>query len=456
MSVITASTDHIGAAVLHDFLLGRLEHSANRRIVRHLLSGCRECHEVAEGFWRLHFGPDPDEGIETECVNRYLSEPCFEHVLMKVKERERHLADEREQAEVLFRELEPHPVGRQLMVVRNSPRFRTWGLCEHLLRISWAARFDDSVRTVEFAELAVAVADNLDSEVYGRALVQDLRGRAWAYLANALRIRSDYAPAEEAFATAKRMLAEGTTDPLEKARLLELEAYLLGDLNRFEEAKRLFSRMAAIYRQLGDEHFLGAALAELGRIHGYIGDLDEGIHYIRQGLALLDPSAEPHRTLAARHNLIYQLQAGGQLQEALELVRETRPLYVHLGDRLNLLRLRRLEGEIAQSLGHYTMAERAFLEARNGFIGQGMGHDAAEISLELAALYLSQNRTAETRQLAMQMLPIFQSRDLDQEVLAALIVFKQAVEAEVITVELTREVLATLERVGEPARGLDD
>ena len=37
---------------------------------------------------------------------------------------------------------------------------------------------------------------------------------------------------------------------------------------------------------------------------------------------------------------------------------------------------------------HDTAAERAYVETRDGFVAQGIGYDAAIVSLDLAVLYL--------------------------------------------------------------------
>ena len=67
-------------------------------------------------------------------------------------------------------------------------------------------------------------------------------------------------------------------------------------------------------------------------------------------------------------------------------------------------------------------------------------YDAALVAIDLAAVYAADGRTAEMKQLAQEMLPIFQSRQLSREVLAALVVFRQAVDAEEITLSLVQEV----------------
>ena len=70
----------------------------------------------------------------------------------------------------------------------------------------------------------------------------------------------------------------------------------------------------------------------------------------------------------------------------------------------------------------------------------------AVVSLELAALYLRQGRTAEIKQLAAEMVPIFESQDVHQDTIAALLLFKKAVDMETLTARMLEEVSGVLHR----------
>jgi hypothetical protein len=72
-------------------------------------------------------------------------------------------------------------------------------------------------------------------------------------------------------------------------------------------------------------------------------------------------------------------------------------------------------------LGRTDEAERALLSVRAGFLDRKLGYDAALVSLDLAMLYLRQSRTAELKELAEQMHPVFEAEDIHREALAALL-----------------------------------
>ncbi len=98
-------------------------------------------------------------------------------------------------------------------------------------------------------------------------------------------------------------------------------------------------------------------------------------------------------------------------------------------------------------MGQVEFAEEALRQVREGFIAAEIGYDVALVSLDLAALYLEAGRTAEVKQLAAEMLPIFASRQVHREAIMAWTVFRQAVEQEVATVRVIEEVAARIREV---------
>jgi tetratricopeptide (TPR) repeat protein len=354
---------------------------------------------------------------------------------------------DRTHARELFEELMRHPPARQHLLVTNSLRFRNWALCEVLLEESQTAGFEEPVRATELARLAVAVAGALPAELCGESEVWNgLRARAWAQLGNAHRISSDHLEADRAFAQVAPCCAQGRIGLLDLARVLDLEASLRRDQRRFAEASRLLDRVILIYERLGQWNLLGRALKQKSMVCGEAGDLEAEIGLLRRALDLLDPKEEPLTFLAARHNLISALNQSGRSREAFSLLFHTRPLYLQLGGRMNLLRMRWLEGLVAQGLERKEQAEVAFREVRQAFIELGDDYDAALASLDLASILILQGRTADLRQLAEEMLAVFTSRNIHREALAALLFFCHAARMEQAKEELVRDVAGYLKR----------
>ncbi|MES1240511.1 MAG: hypothetical protein ABUT39_02730 [Acidobacteriota bacterium] len=346
----------------------------------------------------------------------------------------------------LIDRLDALPAEERLDLVRTDPEMQSWPLGQRLVETCLDLVHAEAARAEGLAELAVALSQELDPRRYGAELVNDFKAKAWACLGEVLRSRADLRGADEAFAVAENLLASGTGDILEEARLLELKAALRRDQLRLDEAHGLIDEVQDVYRQFRDFHQVGRAFVQKGSVYGAANELDSAIRWLRKGLGLIDPTRERRLELSARHRLMLCLHESGRDQEAWFLLKASRPEFVEHGGELLRLRLRWLEGKIQQSLERFAEAEEALVEARRGFLEQGVGFEAALVCLDLAGLYAAQSRAAEMRRLVEEMLPIFQSRDIHREAIAALIVFQQAVRMEKLSSDLLDEIRSFLRR----------
>ncbi|HYG65755.1 MAG TPA: hypothetical protein VEL74_24440 [Thermoanaerobaculia bacterium] len=437
-------------------MLGELPPAETLEVLLHLLPGCPRCQEITSVLWAVGTEP-PASGTGSEgwwsASGRFAYEGTIEQVFAGVRQAYRALERERAEAPPLLEELLAERLRTReegsLWAASIPPRLRTWGLCELLLRQSQDHRADDPRRAAALAELAVVVAGGLDPSLYPPPVLETLRARTWGALGNIRRILSDFRGAEEAFGQAEIHLARGG-DVVEKGVLLDLQASLRLTQGRTAEATRLLDRAMLLFRRLGQRHLLGRAMISKGYVRICAGDSGPAVELLRQGLALADPGHEPRLVLAAQHCLAYLLYEGGRPEEARHLLERNRRLYLEHGDRLDLVRLRYLEGKIAAVLGgagERSAAEEAFREVREVFAEAGLALDAALASLDLAALYVEQGRAAEVHVLAGEMLAIFRSREVSREAMAALILFCRAAEARDVTASLVQEVTAQLRQV---------
>ena len=425
--------DHPDRDTLERFSGGAFSPAQGQWIEDHLRSGCPLCQrKVDELVWRLQPPADPEEQV-------------WSRLLVKLEQRLELIHRERASAPELVGELLALPPGERGLLLRAG-RFGTTAVCELLIEQSFAGGFRDPAGARELAELAVGVADVLDPLQYGRSVVQDFRARAWAYLGNARRLGSDLKGAEEAISLAEHLSEEGSADPLEEARIQDLKASLLGDQGRLEEAAGLLDVVIDIYEEIRDVHRQGRALISKGLFLAYADRPEQGLELISRGLALIQPEQEPRLALLANHNIAWCLADCGRPEEALRHLERTRPLYESFADRRTRLRLAWLEARIAVGLGRREDAEGKLQELRNAFVEQRLGYDASLVTLDLAALYLEQGRTAEVRRLAAEALPVLLAQDIHQEAMAALIAFQQATETETASPGMIQQVASYLYR----------
>lgn len=356
------------------------------------------------------------------------------------------LTREQVEAPVLLAELLLHPSKRRRLLLRNSRRFRSWSLAELLLDRSREEAFEDPAQAESLAHLGLEVVGYLESSGHPAPLVADLEARGLGFLANALRMRSDHKGAEEALSRAGEVLGSGTGDPYELAQLLDLEASLRRDQRRFDDALALLAKATQKYKSIGEN--LRAARAEIkrGLTSRDAGDLEAATSIFRNLSTSLDPREAPRLLLCARHNLGLCATDLDRHMEARKVFRDTQDLYDRFPDPWTQRRRAWLEGRILHGLGQLDAAEVRLVVAQRGFVEQEIAYDAALVSLDLAAVYADQKRTADLRRLAGEMLPIFRAQDIHREALAALSYFRWAAEKENATATLVRSLLDYLRR----------
>ena len=434
---------HPNEFLLEEFLLSLSREHLD--VVGHLIR-CADCRSRLQGVMRHRSGSVAKRVAD---VLQWPLKPAdYEPALRKteqvLQDRELILAKERVEAPGLFVELMSS--AQRPLTLGNERRFHTWGLFELLIERCLETSFHNPGYAEEIGLLALRLSDLLNHGLYGDALIEDFRARAWGYIGNAHRVQSRLEDAEEALSSAYAHLQKGTRDPLERAVLLDLEASLRRDQRRFDDASRLLRRAINIFLQSEQRHRAGRSLVNLSIVYHYAGDPEGGIPLLYQAIQFIDSDQEPRLLICARHNLIDYLAASGRFLEAQKLYRETRPLYRSFPDAWTQNRRKWVKGKISRGLGQLDPAESLFLAAREGFIGEGIPYDTALVSLELAILYAEQGRTADLKRLAEEMVPIFSSLHIHREALAALTYLKQAAEAERATVDLVSGVAAYLRR----------
>ena len=409
-------------------------------VLAHLLSECAECRGrfARQVPWLTTSGPREEAPFRSSDPGLY--DGLFRRALHRVQECQQGLQGEFEEVDSPVETLLGMERSSALEKILQDQRFRTWGLVMRLLEKCRELSAFDARRAVEVADLAVEASRLLDPERYGSTRVLDLQARAFCALGTVQRILSSFREAENSYRTAKELLAEGSGDALQRANILLLEASVYGNRRRYDRAFGLLDQVTRIARRFEDAHLRGKGLITKGIYLNYAERVDEALRLLHEGIELIDPAIESRPLLVAWHNIFFGLSHQGRNEEALEKLPYIRSLHEKFGTRLDRLRLHWVEGRIAADLGKVERAERYLLAVRDAFIQVGIGYDAALVSLDLASLYLRQGKSEAVARLAQEILPIFKSRDVHREAIAALIVFQKAVERDTVNVQLVAEI----------------
>jgi transcriptional regulator with XRE-family HTH domain len=349
----------------------------------------------------------------------------------------------RREAQRLWEHLKGRPAGDQRVLVEGGREYKSWALCERLCFASESAAPNDAGEAIELAELALRIAELVPGDEAWRLRLQ---GFAWAFLGNARRVHGNHPYAEEAFARSERLWNSGAPSVdlglLSEAYLLDLRASFRRHQGRFQEALELHD-VAMTMARPGDR---GLILLSKAKTLEEMGHVQQAVDTLKQAEPFVDAQREPRRLCVLRFNLASNLCHLGKFSEAEALLPEVRKLTARLGNSLDNLRLRWLEGRVAAGLGRKDEALAALSQVRAGFTSRGIAFDTALATLGLAVVHLELDHVGEVKTLARQMLPIFEAQGGHREALAALLLFREAAEKEAATVEFAERVIDYLHR----------
>jgi tetratricopeptide (TPR) repeat protein len=389
--------DHPTLETLASWLAGELEHEQVRlELAPHFLGSCPVCRAMSEEIDLL-----------------LAKSGHWDEAVAVVETRE---APER------LRLLGEGPHAERMRRADEVEDLHTWGVCQLLLEKVREQVFSDPSGAVETAHLAVRVAAHL-GEAYHPDWVLELRARALAHLGNARRVLGELQAADDSLKGSLRL-----------------------DQRRLGEAEDLIERSLALSRKAGDSVGVAKGLLQKSKLLNQRGKVAEAITVLQEAASEIDPALEPVLFARARQNLLFSLSLAGRYEEASRLLGELRDFLRPLAGPFDELRLRWTEANIAQGLGRMREAEEGYRTVQHELLEFGSGLDVALVSLDLAALLLEQGRTVELQRLAADMVVVFESREIHQMAMAALLLFQKACAEERITDELIRQIAADLRR----------
>ncbi len=354
----------------------------------------------------------------------------------------RPVAADRELADPLLERLKRRQEKQRWLLVERVAAFRQWALSERLAAESLLLAPNHPAESLEWARLAVHVAERVDGD---RAWRWRLEGLALAALTNAYRVCNDLPEARKARSRARRLWEDGEAgDPglLNKAVLPWIEAALHRDdrelplaLQRIEEALAL-----------ADGELRGKILLTKANIHDVLDEPEASTQAVLEAIPFLDFEGDPRQAWMVCHHLVGDLLHIGRLEEAREKLPEVRRLADRLGGELDAARVTWLEAKVADGLGDLESARAGFERVRSTFLKPLLSYDFALVSVDLSLVLLKQGETKRVRTIAEEMAVIFQSQQVHSQALVALRIFCEAAKREAATVELARQVARFLYR----------
>jgi transcriptional regulator with XRE-family HTH domain len=349
---------------------------------------------------------------------------------------------ERKRAERLAKRLLAAPALLRPLLLAFSPLYCSWPVVEWLCHASEQAAARDPKLALNLAKVGLQAAEACPGSGSPR-----LQGYAWAFVGNALRVSNDLRGGDVAFAKTWRRWVEGEEGcnlPLAEWRLLDLEASLRRDQRRSSEAMSLLARASA----QAPRQAQGRILIKLALVLDQIGEHSQVLETLHLAEPLIDVLAEPRLRWILRCIEAASLLALDRAKEAHALLPEIQRLVDELGNHPDLLRTLWIRGRVNCMLGRLDDARASLEQVLAAFSEARLAYDAALAGLDLALVQLQRGELQRVRDLAEEMVWVFNDPDFAQEGLAALRIFWEAARQERATATLACETWAAVKRAG--------
>jgi tetratricopeptide (TPR) repeat protein/DNA-binding XRE family transcriptional regulator len=321
---------------------------------------------------------------------------------------------------------------------------QSWALAVRLCEASVTAAAHDAKQAIRLARLAVSLAEAVPG---GETWCLRLLGFCEPFLANACRVGGDLNAARQSFVRADELWKQGEGgDPaglLDGTRRLDLKATFLQYDGQIEKALDLLEQAL---QGAQTEQVRGRLLIQKATSLEIAGEYEAAVEILRQAEPLIDARCESRLLFACVYNRAVNACHLDSYEDAASALPLIEALAQDLRTELDGTRVLWLRGRTRAGLGHREEAIAALTQVRRVFFREEIAYDFALVSLEIATLYLEQGRERLVKELAEEMLWIFQGQRIHQEALAALTLFCQAAQAEEAQPDRTRVLVKYLYR----------
>ncbi len=290
--------------------------------------------------------------------------------------------------------------------------------------------------------LAAAVTEEDNPE--GRRKHRDRLVRAHCVLGSAYRAVGRHAEVRRSLELAMRPARKGIS-PRANAMIYRRLAYLNAAECKLDQALKSANQAKDAS---DDQNSLGGAYAVRGYVYVKLGRYSHAVRDLGKALSIIDrrkdASGEAERTrYAAVHNLIYAISQNPSpesLGDVRFYLRYARKLVPSHRRSLPRYQLYWVDGLSLIKLGSGRRGERLMHRARAGFREVGACFELALVGLDISELYRDEGRWDELKELAAETFRQFKALSADAEAIAALKLWKDAIDQDQLEDKLLSEV----------------
>ncbi|HVR42834.1 MAG TPA: hypothetical protein VMS56_05250 [Thermoanaerobaculia bacterium] len=355
--------------------------------------------------------------------------------------------DEKAVGEWVLSELIPLPVAEWHGRLRQLEGVCTLGLV-HALLTDGRSRSHRAPREFEdIANLAIEVADALDHQAYPPGMVEQARGQGWKDRANALRLRGEVQDALWSLDEAERHFRLQPISEFDLATVDYVRATILNETDRLQEGLGLARRCADVFLDFGDEQrFRHSRMIEASLLY----DLGSRREARETFMALLKPTQQAEDLTSLPMLFLNIAHCSVDLNDpdtaSIYFLQAAR-LSEELGQTEQVIAARWGLGRLLVSTGRYAEGVDRLKAASRELERFGREGDAALVDLDIVEAFVLLGRYDEIPAICRRLVERFSRMGGQRRALTALSYLREALDAQVASPELVKNVRKYVEEL---------
>lgn len=404
------------------------------------LDGCPPCRDRYETILReLANGLDEEESWVVE-----EPDPVAAQALREQAARNRR---EDEEAKELLGTLLQDPEAFVWEDVSRKRKYHTGGVVRRLATAAFETCYQSPRHAFHLAETAVAIAEMLKPDVYGKVALAAWRGLAYKQQANALRILGRLPEAIESLDRAERYYETLPMPDFDVASVTYVRASVLFEQQRYDEADRYAAESTRKFLHGGQTDYYARSRHLQGAIAFEKGELARARTIFESLLAygeLIGDKTWIAREALALGNCALELR---EFANATEYLHNGVRNFRELGNAHEVLLCEWALALVVQRHGEPRRAVSRLGQIRDQFLSLGSSTDAALVTLDLMETFLLLGKPRDIQRAARNIQAIFKNAGMLTGAVTAADYLKRAAAMREVTPSLIEYLRKYLRRV---------
>lgn len=309
--------------------------------------------------------------------------------------------------------------GRNVWDMDIAPEWRKAGFVQELTAAANTALDSDPRSALALAQLALAIATTIPAGSYPAPVQAKIEGTAWKEIGLAHYYMSEYDASLRAYDSSIRAYSTASALAHDEAVIEFARAIVLVDLDRYDEALAILSRVEPLFVDFGDQKHIVQVKALRGNLCLRLHRWEDAVPIYENALAEV-PADDLHTRSVLLANLGEALAELGRVNHAVVMLHDAQQTFAGLGMTIEATRCEWKLGRLLIQTGEYSKAVAMLFRIRRFFLEKGLPEEAGMAGLDLVDASIAIGATDGVHALVSQILSELTAANLNSRALTAL------------------------------------